>query len=305
MLDLVILTDPRYLDPVNPTPYDLDVLEDDQILMDACLSLGLKVDRKSWDDPEYDWSSTKTVIFRSTWDYFDRFSEFEQWLEKIKLLTQFINPQELVFWNVEKTYLMDLQAKGIKIIPTEIVEIGTRKRLRDMADAHGWEEIVIKPTVSATARDTHRLSHEMLNQTSTQVMFDELCTQKTMMVQPFLSQVLEEGELSVMVIDGKVTHGVRKIAKPGDYRVQSDFGGSIRLEDPDESAIAFAEEVVKACPLQPIYARVDLIKNDQGQWNLGEMELIEPELWFRLQPKSAKALAAAIRNYLKNKTLTI
>ena len=251
MLDLVILTDPRYLDPVDPTPYDLDVLEDDKILMDACLQQGLTVDRKSWDDPEFVWSLTKTVIFRSTWDYFDRFGEFEQWLENIKSLTEFINSQELVFWNVEKTYLMDLQTKGINIVSTVIVEKGSQQQLTEVADKHDWDEIVIKPTISATARDTHRLTYEAFSQSSTQSMFDDLCADKTMMIQPFLSRVLEEGELSVIVIDGKVTHGVRKVAKAGDYRVQSDFGGSIRLEDPDEAAITFAEEVVAACPSPP------------------------------------------------------
>ncbi|MDW3194459.1 MAG: hypothetical protein R8G66_18930 [Cytophagales bacterium] len=299
MRDLVILTDPRYLDPVDPTPYDLDVLEDDQILMDACLQQGLNVDRKSWDDPEFDWSLTKTVIFRSTWDYFDRFSEFKQWLEKIKSLTEFINPQELVFWNVEKTYLMDLQSKGISIVPSVLVVKGSQQQLRGVADKYGWDEIVIKPTISATARDTHRLTYEVLSQASTQSMFDNLCKDKTMMIQPFLSRVLEEGELSIIVIDGKVTHGIRKVAKAGDYRVQSDFGGSIRMEEPDKTAIAFAEHVVKSCPSLPFYARVDLIKNDKDQWNLGEMELIEPELWFRMQPSAADALAKTIRDYLK------
>lgn len=299
MLDIVILTDPRYLDPVQPSPYELDVLADDQVLMDACFSQGLQVDRKSWDDPDFDWSSTRSVIFRSTWDYFDRFAEFKKWLDQAKSVTQFINPQELVFWNVDKRYLIDLATKGVEIVPTHIVDQGTQQNLKAIAEYHNWKEVVIKPTISATARDTHRLTIEEVGTTTTQKMFDALCQHKTMMVQPFLSAVLEEGELSLIVIDGVVTHGLRKLAKSGDYRVQSDFGGSIRLEQPDDLAIAFAEKVIESCPAKPLYARVDLIKNNQGDWNLGEMELIEPELWFRMATHSADTLAMTIRKYLE------
>lgn len=299
MFDLVVLTDPRYVNPKEPTPYDLDVLQDDQMVMDACRNLGLVVDRKSWDDLDFNWSNTRSVIFRSTWDYFDRFTEFKYWLEKIKSQTLFINPQELVFWNVDKKYLLDLEEKGVKIVPTHFVALETEENLKDIADKNNWQEIVIKPTVSASAKDTHRLTYSDLEKTSVQDMFRELYRQQSMMVQPFLGRVLEEGELSVIVIGDKVTHAVRKVAKSGDYRVQSDFGGSVRLEEPDAAAIDFAERVVRLCPAKPLYARVDLIRNDQGDWNLGEMELIEPELWFRLQPNAAEALAWSIKEYLK------
>ena len=299
MPDLVVLTDPRYVNPSFPTPYDLDVLEDDRLVVDACRALGLMVDRRSWDDPHFDWSSTRTVIFRSTWDYFDRFDEFERWLEKAKTRTQFINPQELVFWNLDKRYLLDLAAKGVDIVPTYRVTPKIKENLKEIADKHGWQEIVVKPTISATAKDTYRLTYQQLILPSIQQRFDALCEQKTMMVQPFLSRVLEEGELSVIVIGGQVTHGVRKVAKSGEYRVQSDFGGSIRLEQPDQEAIAIAQQAVQLCSEEPLYARIDLIKNDEGKWNLGEMELIEPELWFRLQPHAADVLAFAIKNSLK------
>lgn len=299
MLDLVVLTDPRYVNPDKPVSYVLDVLKEDQIVMDACQRQGLSVERRSWDDPYFDWSSTKAVIFRSTWDYFDRFTAFEQWLQKVKRLTKFINPEELVFWNVDKKYLLDLAAEGVEIVPTYFIRQGAKEGLKEIANRNDWQEIVIKPTVSATAKDTYRFSYQELTQPSTQNMFDVLCEKKDMMIQPFLSRVLEEGELSVIVIGGKVTHGVRKVAKSGDYRVQSDFGGSIQLEQPDKEAIVIAEKVIKSCPAMPLYARVDLIKNHLGKWNLGEVELIEPELWFRLQPSAAESLAISIHNYLK------
>lgn len=299
MLDLVVLTDPHYLDPKEPSPSDINVLKEDQLLLDACRNAGLKVDRKSWDDPNFDWSSSQSVIFRTTWDYFDRFPEFEQWLNRVQAVTKFINPSELVFWNIDKKYLLDLAEKGVEIIPTHIVPRGNSESLKEIADTRNWKDLVIKPTVSATSRDTHQLSYDDLALDRTQRMFDALCEKKSMMVQPFLRNVLEDGELSLVVIDGKVTHGVRKQARKGDYRVQSDFGGSVRLEKPDAEAIRFAEHVASLCPVKPMYARVDLIRNDDGQWNLGEMELIEPELWFRLYPESVERLSSSIARALK------
>lgn len=299
MLDLVVLTDPRYVNPPNPTPYDLDVMEDDELVMGACRKLGLSVGRKSWDDPDFDWSTTKAVIFRSTWDYFDRFGEFEQWMNKVRSITQFINPQELVYWNIDKKYLMDLANVGIKIIPTQFVEQGAIADLKTIAAKEGWGEIVIKPTISATSRDTHRLTAIEYSKPSIQKIFEELCQRKTMMVQPFLPRVLEEGELSMIVINGEVTHTVRKRAKPGDYRVQSDFGGSIELEEPDLAAVDFAVNTVNQCPFKPLYARVDLIQDENEKWSLVELELVEPELWFRLYPDSSISLAEAIAVQLK------
>ncbi len=294
MFDIVVLTDSKYVNPIQANPNDADVVKEDQILMEACQELGLLVDRKSWDDPDFDWSLTRSVIFRTTWDYFDRFAEFEVWLEKARKVTQFINSKELVYWNIDKRYLLELEKRGAKIVPTYVVEQGQKKNLKEIADANSWHEIVIKPTISASSRDTHHLPDKKYSSLATQAMFDALCEQKTMMIQPFLSRVVTEGELSLIVIEGKVTHGVRKLAKSGDYRVQSDFGGSIQIEDPDQAAIDFAENTVRQCPTLPLYARVDLIKDQSDEWNLGEMELIEPELWFRLNPESAKSLSHAI-----------
>ena len=296
MLDLVVLTDPHYLNPEHPTSSDLDILKEDEYVMSACRDQGLKVDRKSWDDPDFDWSTTRAVIFRTTWDYFDRFGEFESWLKQIKSVTTFINPQELIFWNVDKRYLKDVAKAGIHIVPSHFVERGSLERLSEVADRNNWKELVIKPTISATAKDTFRILPDQID--SSQPLFERLCQQHTMMVQPFLHRVLDEGELSLIVIDGEVTHAVKKRAKPGDYRVQNDFGGSIELYEPAAEEVEFAQKAVLSCPTPPVYARVDLMKDNEGAWALGEMELIEPELWFRLHPQAAERLGQAIAGFL-------
>jgi len=102
-----------------------------------------------------------------------------------------------------------------------------------------------------------------------------------------------------MVIDGKFTHAVLKIAKKGDFRVQDDFGGTVHNYKPTSEEIDFAERVVKACELNPIYARVDMFTDNDGQLAVSELELIEPELWFRKNPDAADKLAFAIKKLIK------
>ena len=100
----------------------------------------------------------------------------------------------------------------------------------------------------------------------------------------------------MMVFNGKFSHAVLKAAKPGDFRVQDDFGGSVKMYTPTVEEIEFAENTVKACQELPIYARVDIFTDNDNHIALSELELIEPELWFRYFPQAAKKLASAIKD---------
>ena len=102
----------------------------------------------------------------------------------------------------------------------------------------------------------------------------------------------------MMIINGTFTHAVLKIAKKGDFRVQDDFGGSVHEYNPTKTEIAFAENAVKACHELPIYARVDIFTDNKGDIALADLELIEPELWFRNYPEAADLLASAIKKII-------
>jgi glutathione synthase/RimK-type ligase-like ATP-grasp enzyme len=127
-----------------------------------------------------------------------------------------------------------------------------------------------------------------------------LIRQEAMMVQEFQHQVLTKGEVALMVLGGKFTHAILKKAKKGDFRVQDDFGGTVTLYVPTPQEIRFAEKVVTRCNPQPVYARVDAIWDNQDQLVLSELELIEPELWFRFNPDAARQLAKAIVTHMNN-----
>ena len=113
MTDITILTCKPYHKPEVITPYIQNILDEYQFLKAALEAKGLTVERTFWDDPNYDWSQTKAVVFRTIWDYFERFDEFWPWLESIKDKTILINPFALIKWNVDKHYLKDLETKGI------------------------------------------------------------------------------------------------------------------------------------------------------------------------------------------------
>ena len=293
IFDIVVLTDDRYVAPENPNWYTKNILTEDGLVIDALKNKGFRVSRKSWSDPNFDWSSTKAVLFRTTWDYFDRYEEWKNWLKKVSRTTAMINPYPLIEWNMDKHYLKDLQQKGVNIPETHYVEIGVVTNLSALFAQKEWTECILKPCISGAARHTYRI--DLSNIQEYESIFQKLIREEAMMLQPFQKNVVEKGEISLMVMGGQCTHAVLKIAKAGDFRVQDDFGGTVHEYQPTSEEIAFAEKAVAACDPQPYYARVDIIRNNHDELAVIEMEMIEPELWFRLNPKAAEVLAESIQ----------
>jgi glutathione synthase/RimK-type ligase-like ATP-grasp enzyme len=290
--DIIILTDERYETPDESHWYQAQLLGEERLLMAGLEARGLRTARVAWSNPDFDWTRARAAVFRSTWNYFVRFADFSAWMERVADATQLINAPELVRWNVDKHYLRDLAECGVNVPVTRFIERGELTTLAEVMQANGWKEAILKPAVSGAARHTYRLN--MANLESHESVLRDLLRDEAMMVQPFLGKVLTQGELSLMVIGGRCTYAVRKIAKPGDFRVQDDHGGTVHHHIPTADEIAFAEEVVAACPQSPLYARVDAVQDDEGELSLMELELVEPELFFRCHPPAADALAAAI-----------
>lgn len=299
-LDIVVLTDSRYVNPEKKSDYINNVLLEDNLVLEALQNQGLNVARKSWDDPNFDWNDTKFALFRTTWDYFDRYAEFSKWFQAASKQTTFINSKNLITWNIDKHYLRDLANVGITIPKTLIVEKGDQTSLATaLAKAiqeKGFtkDQFVLKPCVSGAARHTYKIHCDAIGKFES--IFKDLISEEAMMLQEFQENIVTEGEVSMMVFNGEFSHAVLKIAKPGDFRVQDDFGGSVHGYTPNDEQIEFAQKVVQAAPELPVYARVDLFKDNDGNWALAELEIFEPELWFRRKPEAADQLAKAIKN---------
>mgnify|MGYP005989035943 FL=1 len=151
-IDIVILTEDRYIKPAVINEYNKNILLEDQLVFDAIKKGGLRVERKSWSDPNFNWETTKYIIFRTTWDYFDRYEEFSEWLKDVSTKTKLLNSATIIHWNIDKHYLIDLKEKGVHICESYFIEKGSSTTLHDLHKKLGWEKTVLKPCISGSAR---------------------------------------------------------------------------------------------------------------------------------------------------------
>ena len=296
MTDITLLTCRAYYKPDKITPYIQNILLEQELLKSAFEAQGLKVDITYWDNPSYEWQQTKSVLFRTVWDYFERFDEFWDWLEQVKTKTRLINSYELIKWNIDKHYLRDLKNNDIQVVPTYFADKGNNISLQEIANLSEWKHIVIKPAISASAFNTYKIINDEIEQK--EQLFHELLQTHDMLVQPFFPTISELGEASLMVFGGKFTHAILKKAKAGDFRVQDDFGGTVHDYNPTQEEIKFAEKVFQSCTSLPIYGRVDIVWDSNKHIYLSELEIIEPELWIRNRPESANKIAEAVNKIL-------
>lgn len=277
--------------------YLANILIEDELLHKALEARGLTSVRVDWADPEVDWESFRCAVFRTTWDYFERVKEFTRWLNRVESLTRLCNDISLIRWNMDKHYLLDLEKRGIPVVNSLIIEKGSRLDLSELLDQSGWSEGVIKPCVSGAARHTYRVNRE--NASGIEAFIQPLVMGESFMLQPFLPEIMRTGEDTLMVIGGEVTHAVRKVAKEGDFRVQDDHGGTVHEYTPLAEQEELAVKAISACDPFPVYGRVDMVRDDKGEWVVMELELIEPELWMRTHPPAAGVFADAIEKFLR------
>jgi glutathione synthase/RimK-type ligase-like ATP-grasp enzyme len=188
-----------------------------------------------------------------------------------------------VEWNVHKSYLLDLASRGAPVVPTVVLLHDTAASLDGICDARGWNAVVLKPAVGSSAKHSARFD---VGDERGQAHLDALLRSGDAVVQPFVPTVLTDGELSLMLVDGVVTHAVRKRPHAHDYRVQEEWGGTSELVAPGAAAAELAARVVAALPAPALYARIDLLAQD-GLWWVLEAEVTEPALWLNHAPASA------------------
>ena len=296
MTDITLLTCRAYYKPDNVTPYIQNILLEQELLKSAFEAQGLKVDITYWDNPTYEWQETKSVLFRTIWDYFERFNEFWEWLEQVKTKTRLINSYELIKWNIDKHYLKDISSWGIETVPTYFADKGCNMKLHEIAKRNQWKDLVIKPAISASAFKTYKILANEIQ--ANEKLFNSLVQERNMLVQPYFETITQLGEASLMVFDGKFTHAILKKAQPGDFRVQDDYGGTVHNYIPTKAEINFAEKVFETCKTKPVYGRVDIVWDNDKNFYLSELEIIEPELWIRNYPKCAERIAVAVDKIL-------
>ena len=282
-----------------------DDLEDyfvwDNLLIQPFSQHGVHVDVISWHAIDIDWSQYDAVIVRSTWDYQEHADAFiDKLIEITKHDTVLINPLSLMQWNISKRYLQILQTQGITIIPSVFFDSVAISDIYAQFAYFDTQEIIIKPLISANSDNTFRLDHTNLMAQAGPL--SNIFSTTPCVIQPFLDSVINEGEYSLFYFNGEYSHTIRKVPKPGDFRVQEEHGGELITVIPDERQLSAAAKVLAALPEKSLYARVDLIRNPRAQkddiWQLMEVELIEPSLYFNMDEASPERFVQATLNYL-------
>lgn len=287
---------------------DLD--PDDQPLRDALLARGVATETAVWDDPTVDWSTYPHVLVRSTWDYTERPRLFADWARRVGRSSTLLNPADVVVWNIDKTYLRDLEQRGLPIVPTIWLD---PERNFDARAIHtrfpAFGDFVVKPTVSAGSRDTGRYQADETPSRALAIRHAKnlLGVGRHVMIQRYLKQVDTVGETALVYVDGQFSHAVRKGALlDGPFREGETEGVLYRREvmsarDASDAERDVADRVVAALaeifpgqadPL--LYARVDLIPDDQGNPVVLEVELTEPSFFFGYAPGSVDRFADAL-----------
>lgn len=274
----------------------LDLFPDDRPLATALREAGLETGVVSWDDPGFDWSSTRMALLRSPWDYYRRPEEFLVWAERAAGATTLWNPLEVVRWNLHKGYLLELAGRGLPVVPTALLPRGSAADLAALRGRQGWDAVVVKPAISADSWETHFVPGGEI--ASGQGHLDRLLPERDLIVQPFLSSVETHGERCLVFLDGTYSHAVRKNALTlGGRWAGLPEGAPVEAAD-DERATA--ERILAAANLQgTLYARVDLTRDDEGKPLLLELEVTEPTLFLEEAPAGLARLVRAIGRRLE------
>jgi hypothetical protein len=270
--------------------------DDDRLVIPALAELGLAAVPAVWDSPDVCWEEFQGVVVRSCWDYHQRLEEFLAWVTRLERAgVPLWNPPALLRWNSHKGYLRDLAAGGVAIVPTRWLARGRRVGLGQLLSDEGWIDAVVKPAVSASAAGTWRTSAATAS--ADQSRLDALLLAGDVMVQPFIGEVCDPGEWSIIFFGGRFSHAVRKRPAAADYRVQWEFGGTAASMAPPPRLVADAAAVMAAVPGNPLYARVDGVERDD-RLMLMELELIEPHLFLGWDADATGRLARVLAAFV-------
>lgn len=264
---------------------------EDQLLIPELAKHQIQAKAVVWDDPNINWTKFDWLIFRNTWDYFEKESAFNHWLDQIENLgIKTLNPIATIRLNKHKFYLRDLEQQGIATIPTLFIDKTPNLNLSEIIPSH-WKKVVIKPAFSGGSYQT-----TLFNIANTAEINDEyknIASEKELLVQEFMPEIQEFGETSFIFFNKKLSHCVNKKPTTGDFRVQIQFGGQYTIVEPANEVIQQAQRIINTFDDPLLYARVDGIVIN-NELHLMEVECIEPDLYFNLSNGSQSRFVAEL-----------
>jgi glutathione synthase/RimK-type ligase-like ATP-grasp enzyme len=230
------------------------------------------------------WEDARLVVLRSTWNYPHRPQDFLDWVDRTARRAGLLNPPAVVHSNIHKSYLLELERRGVPVVPTRLLRQGSGASLREAAA--DWDTVVVKPAISAASLDTLRVERDA---PEGEAHLRRLLATRDVLVQPYLHSVEGVGERALVWIDGQLTHAVRK--HPRFAAEDESVSAALPIED-DERRLAEAALATAPSPL--LYARVDVARGADGRPVVMELELIEPSLFLMQHPQALERFADAI-----------
>lgn len=258
---------------------------DADLMAGALHALSIDAEHVAWNDMTVDWSAFDLCVLRSCWDYHTDAERFLRWIDHAAARTTLLNPAPVVRANIHKRYLADLERAGLPIVPTAFLDRGCDTKLGTLLRERGWDDVVVKPCVSAGSANTRRFRPE--GHAEGERFLASLLPTRDMMVQPYLPSVETGGERSVIWIDGSCTHIIEKQPR---FHDQDESVSEALAVTPEEAAMT--RKAVEVVGEDLLYARLDTMRGPRGERLVSELELIEPSLFF---VQSLAALRAFVR----------
>jgi hypothetical protein len=264
---------------------------DEEILLEALRARGVDARMAAWNDPRENWHEPEPTVIRSTWDYVHDFERFLAWARAAESVAPLWNPFEAVRWNAHKRYLSELEQAGHAVVPTVLVDRRSRASLFAVAREHDWNDVVVKPAVSAASFGTRRFGAGDLREGEQHLA--ALLVEGDAMIQPYVESVDGHGERALVWIDGEFTHAVRKTAR---FTGQDEQVSHAVPIEADELALGRAVLAWWSTNqrVELLYARVDVARDADGRPMIMELELIEPSLFLVQSAPALQRLADGI-----------
>jgi hypothetical protein len=264
---------------------------DETLTVSALRGAGIDASMAAWDDPGVVWSGFDLCVIRSTWNYHRDPERFVLWLDRAWAESFVANPAPVVRWNIHKRYLAELSEAGLPVVPTAFVAPDSTEPLAAILGQRGWADVVIKPCVSAGSARTRRFRDGTAPEAET--FLRSITATGDAMVQPFVPSVEDGGERSIVWIGGEVTHAVVK--RP---RFDADDEQVSEAQPVTNAERELVQDCLDVAGDGLLYARLDLMRGDDGEPLISELELIEPSLFLLQSERAARAFVEAVRALL-------
>jgi hypothetical protein len=284
-----------YLTMENPAGWTIDA----ELGFPPLEAMGWQIDSLPWRSEDIDWDLYDAVYIGTPWDYPEDPDRFRQVLERAdQSRAVLVNDIALVRWTIPKTYLRDVENKGVAIVPSiwgETMDVGLIENAFTQFDV---DKLIVKPVISTNATNTFLFARETLPDLIAQL--SETFAGRPYLVQPFISNIQSEGEYSLFYFNRVFSHAIQKIPKPDDFRVQEEYGAEIIPVDPEPALREAGDQLMNVVDPMPVYGRADFVRGLDGRFLVMELELIEPSMYLRMNKEAPQRFAEAFDNYVSN-----